>query len=117
MPKKLTAKEQALSAGLGAVAGVATGLTKTLASTKFPPVGVGLAAPASKFFHSAVRAMKSHKGLVGALGAGATAVVGPTVAGAAVAAAPVVIAAAPFVLGAAAVGGAIWGIRKVFSDD
>lgn len=110
MPQR-TKAEQAAALGIGAAAGVITGLTKNANAVNVR--GAGLAGSAAKFFHGATRALKSHKGAVGALGAGAAAVVGPSVASAAVAAAPVVVAAAPFVLGAAAVGAAVYGIKKL----
>ena len=83
------------------------------------PVTKGLAAPlanhAARTTFAGVSSFKHTHKILPAVGAGATVLVAPIAAAAPVAVAAAV-AAAPFVLGAAAVGGAAYGIYKLFKS-
>ena len=100
----MSAEEMAVKAGVGAVAGIATGLKNASA----PHIArAGVANLSANFFNGATKALKTHKGVSGALAAGAAAVVGSS----SVAAAAVV--AAPYVAATAVVGGAAYGVYKL----
>jgi hypothetical protein len=102
-------EKQSVAVAVGAAAGIATGLAQTAAPHLRGP-GTFVANNSAQFYNSATSALKNHKGITGAAGAGAAAVlhgVGATTIGAAVAA-----VAAPVVV-AAAVGGAVYGLFKL----
>lgn len=96
----------AAGAAMGTAAGVAAGLANAATAPHAVGRGTGVANAAAKFSHGTTVALRHHKSIGAALGAGATAVIGHgAIATAAVAAAPVVIATA-------AVGGTFFGIYK-----
>jgi hypothetical protein len=93
----------AVKVGVGAVAGVVSGLKNNPA----PHVGRGLATASSNFANGVTKALRRHQGVGGAIGAGAAAVIGHGAVAAAV------VAAAPAVLATAAAGGAVFGVYKL----
>jgi hypothetical protein len=95
----------AVKAGVGAVAGIATGLSKTMPAPHAAHAAISNFS--ASFFNSATKALRSHKGLSGALAAGTTAAItSPTIAAA-------VIVAAPYVAVTATLGGAAFGAYKL----
>ena len=101
----------AIKVGVGAAAGVASGVANA-AAPHVRAVGSGAVNASSSFFNGATKALRNHKGITGALGAGTVAVVGHGVVGTAI------IAAAPVVAVTAAVGavagGTVFGLFKLY---
>ena len=96
----------AAKVAVGAVAGTVTGLSNA-AAPHVRAIGSGALNASSNFFNGATKALKNHKGVSGALGAGTAAVIGHgAVATAAVALAPVAAVTA-------VVAGASFGIYKL----
>jgi hypothetical protein len=104
----------ATGVAVGTAAGVAAGLANAATAPHAMVRGAGVANAASKFSHGTTVALRHHKSLGAALGAGATAVIGHG------ALATVAVAAAPVVLATAAVGGVFFGAYKLvkfFTED
>jgi hypothetical protein len=106
-------EKTAIQVGVGAVAGVVSGLKNAPAPHSmgiYHGIGAGAANASSNFFNAATKSMHKHHKFWGALGAGATAVVGH---GALAAVATAAAVAVPVVIGVAAVGGAAVGTVKL----
>lgn len=113
MTSGLTKIEEAVVKGaVGGTIGVAAGLANAR-PVHLHRAGVG--APAATFAQATTHALKHGATVGGALGAGATAVVGGPAVVAAVSTAAVAVA--PLVLGAAALGAIGFSLYKLFSDD
>lgn len=104
MSAEEAAIKTAVKVGMGAVGGIVTGMKAMPAPHAAHAAVANLSA---NFFNGATKALKTHKGVSGAVAAGAAAVAGSS----AVAAAAVV--AAPYVAATAVVGGAAYGVYKL----
>jgi hypothetical protein len=100
-------KVAAAGAAIGAAAGAATGFANAAAPHVIGK-GAGVVNASSNFFNGASKALRSHKGVAGAVSAGTAAVFGGHTALAALA-----VTAAPAVAVTAAAGGAIFGVYKL----
>jgi len=96
----------AAKVGIGTVSGVVTGL-KNATAPHLVGRGTGAINASSNFANGFTKAMKQHRGVAGAFGAGTAAVIGHG------AVATAVVAAAPVVAVTAVAGGAIFGVCKL----
>jgi hypothetical protein len=101
----------ALKVGMGAATGIASGLANAAAAPQVHhAIRMGAVNTSASFFHGVTKALRHHKGIGPALGAGTALAIGHGAIGAAAGAA--VVAAAPVVMVAGAVGLGIWGVTK-----
>ncbi len=108
MSSEEQAKLTAAKVAIGTAAGVASGLANAAAPHVARGIGgAGVANASSNFFNGATKALRSHKGVSGALAAGTVAAIHSPVIAAAV------IAAAPVAAVTAVAGGAAFGIYKL----
>lgn len=101
-----TAAVAATKVAIGAAAGAVSGL-RNVAAPHVQGIGAGAVNASSNFCNGAAKALRSHKGIGGALAAGTAAVAGHG------AVAAVVVAAAPAVAVTAVAAGAMLGAYKL----
>ncbi len=108
MPIEDAILKTGIKAGTGTVVGAVAAARGAIGAPHMTGAGMGLVNQAAKAGFAGMKSFKHGHKLLPAVGAGAVVLAGPAVAAATV--------AAPFVLGAAVVGGAAFGLYKLFKD-